>query len=97
MTRSINDPDPEHLVVLENVQIKELLHGHRGDRYFEVDHKGELLKVRVYDRPDIVAAIENHLNIPLDVTIFPYKWEIGNGETSGVINYYHNAKLRQGE
>lgn len=93
--RSANDPLPEHLVVLENVQIRELLTGVRGDRYFEVDHKGATLKVRVYDRPDTVEAIETHLNIPLDVTIFPYEWELAYGEKSGVINYYYNAKLHK--
>ena len=97
MTRPPNEPRPEDLVTLEKVQIHELLTGPRGDRYFEVDHKGETLKVRVYDRPDVIETIETHLNTPLDVIIFRYKWELYSAQRSGVINYYHNARIHKGE
>lgn len=97
MPETRQEPRPEDLVTLENVQIQELLTDERGLRYFEVDYKGTTLKVRVYDRPDTVEAIESHLNVPLDVIIFPYQWELSRGEKSGVINYYYNAKLHRGE
>jgi len=97
VSRPRQEPRPEDLVTLENVQIQELLTDERGLRYFEVDYKGTTLKVRVYNRPDTVEAIETHLNVPLDVIIFPYQWELAFGEKSGVINYYYNAKLHRGE
>jgi hypothetical protein len=97
VTRPRQEPRPEDLVTLENVQIQELLTDSRGFRYFEVDYQGTILKVRVFDRPDTVEAIEAHLNVPLDVIIFPAIWGLTSSGKSGVTNYYINAKLHQGE
>lgn len=84
---------PEHLVTLENVRIHALRYDERREPYFEVDSGGETFRVRVnHKSTDIIEWIESHLDIPLDLTIFPYQWK--TSRRSGVINYFKHAQVR---
>lgn len=88
--RSINDPDPSHLRVLEDVRIHEVLYNVRQEPYFEVTWGGEVLRVRVYHGSlEWIGWLKSHLDVPIDLTIFPYKWEIG--QKSGVVNFFRSA------
>lgn len=94
--RSVNDPLPEHLVHLEGVTIH-ATHFERMASYqtlsFEVKSGDEIIKVLCSD--DSVEWIEAHKDDVLDMTIFPYEWELQSSGKSGVVNYLRHAAVAQ--
>jgi hypothetical protein len=92
-SRSFKDIRPEDLVVLEDIRIHDVHFDERLIPYFEVVSGDEILRIRVnYRSPEVLKWLEEHLNVPLDLTIFPYEWEACG--RSGVINYFSHAKVR---
>lgn len=97
MSKSFNEIDPRDLVTLEGVRVG-AIHYPTGPRsslpYFEVEHEGENLRVRFREsRTDLKEWLETHQDVDIDLTIFPFRWAIG--EKSGVVNYFSHAKVKE--
>lgn len=91
--RSFNEIGPEELVVLEDIRIHDLYFDEKLIPYFEVVSGDDILRIRVsYRCPEVLKWLEAHLNVPLDLTIFPYAWDACG--RSGVVNYFRHAKVR---
>lgn len=84
--------DSRDLVTLQNVRVEALYPDERLTPYFTVIHEGEIISVR-NSLPGNFALLEEHRDKPLDLTIFPYKWEACG--LSGVVNYFQYFRIHK--
>jgi hypothetical protein len=101
--RSLVDEGPrsEDLVVLERVRVGAIYYPegpHSPLPYFEVEHEGETLRVRMgHDNVELKEWLEGHREIDINLTIFPYAWKINGDDPerrrSGVVNYFNYVEV----
>ena len=87
-------PYPDDLKVFLNVQIHEILYDLSKSPYFDLSvSSSETHRVRIHhSATQWIEWINAHLDTPLNVTLFPYKWIAG--DRSGTVYYFQTAEIR---